>query len=67
MRYNHMHVTTCTLCRQPSYVNRSQMLNFKCSIIAVLYFSAVLTRLFDKTCVDALISNNIMYQNFLET
>ena len=30
---NHMHVITCTLCRQPSYVNRSQRLNFKCSII----------------------------------
>ena len=31
--------------------------------ISVLY---LLTGLFDQTCVDALISINIIYQNFLE-
>ena len=47
-----IHAITCTLCRQPSYVNRSQRLNFKCNII----FSTVLFGLFDQTCVDVVIS-----------
>ena len=40
-------------CGQPSYVNRSQRLNFKCHI---LYSGAVLIGLFNQTCFDAVIS-----------
>ena len=40
------------LCRQLSYVNRSQRLN----VNEILYFGAVLIGLFDLTCVDAVIA-----------
>ena len=55
---NYMHFSG-----QPSYVNRSQRLNFKCTIIIYSGAVVMVIGLFDQTCVNAVIS--IIYQESL--